>query len=171
MTQSGIARIEHGRGNVLVACTVAKILFEEEAALMPLFSWRGKRPSTLGVHRGALAPCPSTPNCVSSQAEDRVHAVAAFDLAVASAEAWEAVYEAVAAMPRTTVITRDASYLHAECASRVFGFVDDLELHLRSDDAQIDIRSASRLGRGDLGVNRRRVERLRRALRARGAIR
>ena len=55
-------------------------------------------------------------------------------------------------------------YLHAECRSALFGFVDDLELHLRASDGIIAVRSASRLGYGDLGVNRRRVESLRSAL-------
>jgi uncharacterized protein (DUF1499 family) len=138
---------------------------------MPILSCSGKRPSNLGLADGHLAPCPATPNCVSSEANDDTHRVDAFALRLPPDEAWDAVEQAVSAMPRTTVITRDATYLHAECASAVFGFVDDLELHLRAADNLIAVRSASRLGKGDLGVNRKRVERLRRALRARGAIR
>jgi uncharacterized protein (DUF1499 family) len=53
----------------------------------------------------------------------------------------------------------------------VFGFVDDLELHLRPAEKLIAVRSAARLGHSDLGVNRKRVEGLRAVLRERGVIR
>jgi uncharacterized protein (DUF1499 family) len=68
------------------------------------------------------------------------------------------------------VITESDNYLHAECESAVFGFVDDLELHLRSLEGVIAVRSASRLGYSDLGVNRRRVERLRAMLARQGVV-
>jgi uncharacterized protein (DUF1499 family) len=77
----------------------------------------------------------------------------------------------VAKLPRTRIVTDAEGYLHAECRSALLGFVDDLELHLRPADAQIAVRSASRLGYSDMGVNRRRVEALRAALAARGVIR
>jgi uncharacterized protein (DUF1499 family) len=71
----------------------------------------------------------------------------------------------------SSVVEETANYLHAECASALFGFVDDLELHLRESNNIVAIRSASRVGYSDLGVNRRRVEGLREALRARGIVR
>ena len=64
----------------------------------------------------------------------------------------------------------EPGYLHAECQSALMGFVDDLELHAQPDAGRIDVRSASRLGYGDLGVNRRRVETLRANLRAQGLV-
>lgn len=76
----------------------------------------------------------------------------------------------VAELPRTTIITQGPDYLHAECRSAVFGFVDDLELHLRPDKNTIAVRSAARLGYSDLGVNRKRIEDLRSKLTGRGAI-
>lgn len=76
----------------------------------------------------------------------------------------------VAELPRMTIITQDQDYLHAECRSAVFGFVDDLELHLRPDTKIIAVRSAARLGYSDFGVNHKRVEELRFNLRSRGAI-
>jgi uncharacterized protein (DUF1499 family) len=66
-------------------------------------------------------------------------------------------------MPRTRIVSLKPDYLHAESSSAVFGFVDDLELHLRPDENIIAIRSASRLGHSDFGVNRNRVEKLRAA--------
>jgi len=74
-------------------------------------------------------------------------------------------------MPRTKIIRFTDDYIHAECTSAVFGFVDDLELHLKPAEKIIAVRSASRLGHSDLGVNRKRVEGLRAVLSRQGIIR
>jgi uncharacterized protein (DUF1499 family) len=120
---------------------------------------------------GRLAPCPRSPNCVSSDAADAEHGIAPLALAAPPAEAWRAAREAVAALPRTRIVSEGGDSLHAECRSALFRFVDDLELQLRPAEGVIAVRSASRIGYSDLGVNRRRVEALRSALRARGAVR
>jgi uncharacterized protein (DUF1499 family) len=138
---------------------------------MPILSCSGKRPANLGVSDAGLAPCPASPNCVSSAATDATHHVEAFSLAMAPDAAWRVLGEVVASVPRTTVVERTANYLHAECASALFGFVDDLELQLRASGDAIAVRSASRVGYSDMGVNRRRVERIRELLRERGAVR
>jgi len=90
---------------------------------------------------------------------------------VAPTDAWRAAHAAVVALPRTTVVTDAPEYLHAECRSAFFGFVDDLEMHLRAKQNLIAVRSASRLGRSDFGVNKKRIEELRQSLRAQGVIR
>jgi uncharacterized protein (DUF1499 family) len=121
-----------------------------------MFSWR--RPANLGVNGGRLAPCRSTPNCVSSQASphDAEHYIAPIHGDFARAR------QAVQSLPRTTVISAGQNYLYAECRSRLLRYVDDLELYF--DGTVIHVRSASRLGRRDFGVNRRRVEELRRLI-------
>lgn len=139
-------------------------------AMAPL-GCAGRRPTALGPLDGRLAPCPSSPNCVSSDAPDAAHAVAPFALAVPAERAWAAARDAVAGLPRTRIVADADGYLHAECRSALLGFVDDLELQLRPSGAQIAVRSASRVGYSDLGVNRRRVDGLRAALAARGVIR
>jgi uncharacterized protein (DUF1499 family) len=87
------------------------------------------------------------------------------------AEAWRSAREVVMELPRTRIVKDKEDYLHAECRSAVFGFVDDLELQLRASERIIAVRSASRLGYSDLGVNRRRVEALRESLTGRGVLR
>jgi uncharacterized protein (DUF1499 family) len=149
---------------------VSSRIISASAVLMALFSCVGVRPDGLGVKNGRLAACPSSPNCVSSD-DAGDHAVAPFRLAVPVADAWRLAQSAVSGLPRTKIITQTADYLHAECSSAVFGFVDDLELHLRPQENSIAVRSAARLGYSDLGVNRRRVENLREAVQERGAIR
>ncbi len=135
---------------------------------MALLSCAGRVPQNLGVEAGRLAPCPASPNCVSSDAPDRAHAVDPLALAAAPTTAWRQAVAAVRALPRTRVVQEGDDYLHAECRSALMGFVDDLELHLRPDAGAIAVRSASRVGYGDLGVNRRRVENLRAELVRRG---
>jgi len=147
------------------------LLLALSAITMSLFSCSGTRPANLGIRDGKLSVCPASPNCVSSDATDDAHAVAPFQLVVAPDEGWRAVRTAVDGLPRTKIISSTDDYLHAECSSAVFGFVDDLELHLRPAEKLIAVRSAARLGHSDLGVNRKRLESLRGVLRERGAIR
>ncbi|MDT8451402.1 MAG: DUF1499 domain-containing protein [Gammaproteobacteria bacterium] len=125
--------------------------------LMSLFSCSGQRPSNLGISDNQLPTCPPSPNCVSSDAADEAHMVRPLAFDQPAEEAWEIAKQAVSAMPRTIIISRTFDYLHAECSSSVFGFVDDLELHLRPDQNIIAVRSASRLGHSDFGVNQNRV--------------
>jgi uncharacterized protein (DUF1499 family) len=129
-----------------------------------LVSCAGSTPPNLGVEAGRLAPCPESPNCVASDATDPEHAVAPLTFSGDPQVAWAAARAAVAALPRTTIADESPDYLHAECRSALFGFVDDLELLRRPDAGRIDVRSASRVGYSDLGVNRQRVERLREGL-------
>ncbi len=139
--------------------------------VMPLFSCSGTRPVNLGIKDGRLAPCASTPNCVSSDSADAAHAIPGFQLAAPPAEAWRALRTLLESLPRVQIGIATDDYFHAECSSVFFGFVDDLELHLRAAQNVIAVRSAARLGHSDLGVNRRRVENLRRLLTERGVIR
>ena len=138
---------------------------------MPLLSCAGTRPSNLGVKGSRFAACPSSPNCVSSDDADISHRIPAFQLAVPVDVAWRTVRTTIASQPRTKIITETDDYLHAECSSWFFGFVDDLELHLRATQNIVGVRSAARLGHSDFGVNRKRVENLRVELIKQGVIR
>ncbi|NIO42054.1 MAG: DUF1499 domain-containing protein [Burkholderiales bacterium] len=137
---------------------------------MPLFSLRG-RPRRLGLAQGRLSACPPSPNCVCSDETGTSNAIRALQLAIQAQAAWPLVEQAVRELPRTRIVSNSSGYIHAECASKWLGFVDDLELHLRAHDAIIAVRSASRLGYSDFGVNRRRVEALRTLLRKRNVVR
>ena len=118
-----------------------------------------------------LAACPDSPNCVSSEAQDSRHAVNPMQLAGTSDTEWADVQALVSRLPRSKVVTATEQYLHATIKSRIFGFIDDLELTLDPQTKRIGIRSASRSGSYDLGVNRRRVEDLRKQLKAAALIR
>ncbi|MDH4207187.1 MAG: DUF1499 domain-containing protein [Desulfobacteraceae bacterium] len=108
--------------------------------------------------------CPDTPNCVSSLAKNPKYRVEPFKLKKDPKTSWDIVQKTVGSLPRTKVVSADNSDIHAECRSMIFRFVDDLTLHLTPSNSIIHIRSASRTGYSDLGVNRRRVEKLRKKL-------
>ncbi len=108
-----------------------------------------------------LPPCPSSPNCVSSQATDADHAIAPFKIVGNIEEAWTALKKALISQSRTVITDETGDTLHAQATSLVFRFVDDIDAILDTDARLIHIRSASRTGYGDFGVNRKRVEMLR----------
>ena len=128
------------------------------------------KPDALGVHEGHLSPCPNSPNCVSSDASDAVHHIKPYRLRVASEVAWQQLQTVIASLPRTRIINLTDNYLHAEARSLIFRFVDDMEFQLRPQEQLIAVRSASRLGYSDLGVNRKRVEQIREQLRSQGVV-
>lgn len=125
----------------------------------------GKRPANLGVREGRLAQCKRTPNCVSSQADpdDRGHYIEPIAFAGEPSEAMAAMRRALEAAPGVRIVEAQPDYLYAECRSRVMGFVDDVEFALDAAGGVFHLRSAARLGRRDFGVNRARIESLRRA--------
>jgi len=119
----------------------------------------GKRPTNLGIKAGKLTPCPNTPNCVSSQSNDAEHSIQPLPYAQIAD-----VKRVVNNMERTTIIEETENYLYAEFKSQLMGFVDDVEFHKDDVNQVIHVRSASRLGKSDLGVNRKRVEEIRQQL-------
>ena len=110
-----------------------------------------------------LSPCPASPNCVSSLSTDRKHSVEPLQYTGSPDEARQKILEILGTMERTNVTRADADYIHAEFRSRIFKFVDDLELFFPTEGGVIHIRSASRVGYSDLGANRKRVEQIRQA--------
>jgi uncharacterized protein (DUF1499 family) len=120
----------------------------------------GERPGKLGVHDNRLSACPSTPNCVSSQAPDERHRIAPLAFNGDADVAFAGLKQVLARRNDTTIIEESSSYLRVEL--RTTFFVDDGEFLLDRVDRVIQVRSASRLGYSDLGKNRSRLEEIRR---------
>jgi len=129
----------------------------------------GKRPNDLGVADGRLRPVPASPNAVSSQALDAQHMIAPLVYNRTQQEAMQTLIKIIESTPRTHIVTRASDYLYAEYTSALLGFVDDVEFYFAPDAKIIHVRSASRLGYRDFGVNRARIEDVRRWLAASGA--
>lgn len=109
-----------------------------------------------------LAPCPNSPNCVSSRALDGRAAIAPLRIEGSPVESFACLTRLAAAMKRARVITAEEGFVHLEFRT-LLGFVDDVAFELDPGGKVIHMRSASRLGYWDLGVNRRRIERIRTA--------
>lgn len=121
----------------------------------------GQRPNNLGVRDGRLAPCPNSPNCVSSQSSDPTHQIAPLTFTTTPEKAIAFLKRIIQSLPRTKIITESEDYIYAEFKSALMGFVDDVEFYLDPKTKVIQVRSASRLGESDLGVNRQRIETIR----------
>ena len=120
-----------------------------------------------GRHRATTRACPSTPNCVSSLDRDPKHHIAPLRFTGSVKEAQHTLLWVLFSLKRMRVVTVDRDYIHAESISPVLRFVDDLEFFFNDRSKAIDIKSASRVGYSDLGVNRRRVEKIRQRFNAR----
>ena len=142
---------------ILISLAFIIVLIVGALAMMSVFS--GK-PTNLGLVDGRLADCPSSPNCVSTQAEDADHQMEPIPFTGSADEAMQRVKDLIAEMPRTKIVTVDGNYLHVKFRSTFFRFVDDAEFLIDTEEHVIHFRSASRVGYSDLGMNRRRMEQI-----------
>ena len=114
----------------------------------------------LGVTGGTLAPCPDSPNCVSTQSKHTRHAMKPLPFLQTRESTRERILSILKGIERTTIVTATESYIHAECRTALWGFVDDVEFYLDETARVIHFRSASRLGYYDFGMNRRRMKKI-----------
>ena len=121
-----------------------------------MFNLTGERPSNLGVKDSQLTACPGTPNCVNSQSDDPQSKIEPLP-----AKSITEIKQVVEGMERTTIVEETDNYLYAEFQSKLMGYVDDVEFYVDPNANAVQVRSASRLGKSDLGVNRKRVEEIR----------
>jgi uncharacterized protein (DUF1499 family) len=112
-----------------------------------------------GLLSGTLVPCPDKPNCVGSEfGEAATHYIAPLDYAGAPPEqAWADILQVIEELGGEVVSAND-EYIAATFSSSLFGFIDDVECRLEPSQKRIQIRSASRVGHSDLGVNRKRMD-------------
>ncbi|MEM1370476.1 MAG: DUF1499 domain-containing protein [Cyanobacteria bacterium P01_H01_bin.15] len=126
-----------------------------------MFNFSGQRPTNLGSQNSQLLPCPGTPNCVCSQDSNQD-----FVIEPLSTVNLQQLRQIIEQMERTNIVEQTDGYLWVEFTSKLMGFVDDLEFLVDSASQVTHVRSASRLGKSDLGVNRQRVELIRQQLTA-----
>jgi uncharacterized protein (DUF1499 family) len=118
-----------------------------------------KKPST-GMVNGRLRPCPDRPNCVCSEDEDLPSYVKPLVFSGPAKSGWENAKQIIREMGGRIALEDDC-YLWVTFSTRIFRFVDDLELRMDKDNGVIHVRSSSRVGYSDMGVNRRRIENFR----------
>lgn len=119
----------------------------------------GERPNNLGIVNGVLAPCPSSPNCVSSMAGDTGHRIEPIHYRGDARAAFVRLRETLSRRSDTKLVEEKYPYLRVELHTNFF--VDDGEFLLDEKQGVIHVRSASRVGYSDLGKNRNRMEEIR----------
>lgn len=120
--------------------------------------------SKLGIDNGQFKECPTTPNCVNSQAKDKKHFIEPIITTGSPLEAKRHILNILKDLKRSKIKVAEDNYIRAEFTSRIFRFVDDVEFYFpdtKSKKRIIHVRSASRIGHSDLGVNRKRIEQIR----------
>lgn len=130
------------------------------ALIIAFFAWTNSRSVAGGIIEGKLKACPKSPNSVSSYANDDEHAIAPFP---PTKEPMKTLHKILKEHKEATVIKEAPNYLHVEFSSKTVGFIDDVEFLLDDKTGELHIRSASRCGYNDQGVNRARMEMLRAA--------
>ena len=135
-----------------------------------VFGCGGRMPGALADGSGRLAPCPASPNCVSSEASDEAHAIAAYRIRGGSDGAWRALVDHLRSLERVEIVTAESDYLHVVFTSALMRYRDDVEFRLDAGEGVIRLRSASRVGYGDMGANRERIESIRAALAQAGVV-
>ena len=120
-----------------------------------------KNSKKLGIVDGKFYPCPKTPTCVSTHSSDELHKIKPITYNSSREEVIEKIINIVKSMKRTSIITQKDNYIHTTFKSRIFRFVDDIEFYFDDKEKLIHFKSASRVGRNDLGVNRKRMEEIR----------
>jgi uncharacterized protein (DUF1499 family) len=163
------------KGTVIVAALLA-LLPAAAVVAGQMGWWRGSPPTRLGVVDGKLRPPSPFRNSVSSQADlwpeepgrayARIAPLAAGTAPGAADAAWAKLRATLAAWPGARIEKAEGDYLYVQFTTRWLGFVDDAEFWLDRGAGVIHVRSASRLGKSDLGVNRARIETLRARLAA-----
>lgn len=162
------------RSRMKTALYVVVGLLAAAVALVQFGILGGSRPVDIGVSNGRLKPPSPTRNSVSSQAArypehpQRAYAeIEPLPLKHGSAASLQVLADVLRSMPGVRVVEQRPDYLHAEAETRWLKFVDDLEFWANPAPGVIELRSASRLGREDFGVNRERIEAIRTAYLAR----
>ena len=141
--------------------TVRRPRFTHLTILLALSALASCRAPEVGLQDGRLRPCPSSPNCVSSEPAEERSPTEALAFTGEAGAALERLVALLREQPRAEVVTVTDDYVHAVFRTPLFGFRDDVEFRLDATAGRIHVRSASRVGYSDFGANRRRVDALR----------
>jgi uncharacterized protein (DUF1499 family) len=122
-----------------------------------------KRPASVGIVDNKLNLCPDSPNCVSSfeNKNDSKHYIEPLNYSGDLRKAMVKLEKIIRELKNSKIVKKDKRYLHVEFSSALFSFVDDVEFLFNDKKKIIHVRSASRIGYSDLGVNRKRINKIR----------
>ncbi len=149
-----------------IAIVALALLIAGQAGLL-----KGQAPDDLGIKEGKLKRPSRTPNSVTSQADlwpdhpqQTYSRIAPFKATDDGSAEMKKIANALQAMPRTTLVKQEPGYIYAQSTTALLKFTDDVEFALDAGKGIIEVRSASRIGQKDFGVNRARIEAIRQAI-------
>jgi len=142
---------------------IATLVVLSPVIALAFLSALATKPKNIGANNGRLAPCPNSPNCVSTQSTDSQHTIEAIVFDGSPEDAMRKLKAVLAVIPRMEIISETESYVHAEATSLIFRYRDDVEFVIERQANLIHFRSASRVGNSDMGANRKRMEEIRKA--------
>lgn len=151
---------------VIVSLVTLMVLVMVTIICSRWYSAEYSHPQGLGLVNGGFSECGSNPNCVSSQTTQKKKYIAPLNTHDTEELAWLMLSEVVGEMPQAILITEYERYRHYQFTSPLMGFIDDVELLFDPTKKQVQVKSASRVGKSDMGANRSRVELLRERLEA-----
>ena len=128
-------------------------------AILIVFSVASRKQPELGLHNGQLSPCPETPNCVCSEYQVESAFVEPLTYTTTAEQAWAKIKQVISETGGSVII-EDADYLRVVYETPLLRYIDDVEFRQDKNLQRIHVRSASRVGGSDLGVNRKRVEKI-----------
>lgn len=115
----------------------------------------------IGLNNGSLMPCNDRANCAITQmVDDQRPNVEPINYSCSRKTAYDLIKQIVLGLARTKIITQKPDYIHATFTSWFWHFVDDVEFYFPENESVIHMRSASRTGTYDLGVNKRRLKKI-----------
>lgn len=124
----------------------------------------GRPPETLGLKNNGLLECPKKQNCVYTNSNFLEFRISPLPFNSTANESIKKIRDVILDIKGAKLITENPDYIHVEFKSSILGFVDDLEIYCDPSKQQCLVRSASRMGYSDFGVNRTRVEKIRELL-------
>jgi uncharacterized protein (DUF1499 family) len=124
------------------------------------FACASRQPTAPGLEGGRLRSCPNSRNCVCSERSESSAFIASLPLKGSVENSWKRAKAGIKATGGV-IQRQEPTYLWATYTTSIFRFVDDVELRLAGEQGVIHLRSASRVGYADLGLNRKRMEALR----------
>jgi len=130
-------------------------------------SIKSQNGSPLGLINQKLSSCPNTPNCINSEFKnDSAHFVEAMPYKNKSVDEVIQILENVIQKSGGHISAKNNNYIAATYTSKLFRYVDDFEIRVDEEDKNIHFRSASRVGRSDFGANIKRIDLIKKELRA-----
>lgn len=143
-----------------VALKIIVVLAVAFIVLNIILAKMAKQPTNLGVQNGQLTPCPGSPNCVTTQSNHPSSKMEAIAYEGTLADNMTKLKNVIEQFSKTNIISEKENYLHVTFGTPIFNYIDDVEFYFDDANKLLHFRSASRIGYSDMGVNKKRMQKV-----------